>query len=228
MNVCNYGDVYYTDWYKVYPRPAFQLLEDAILFESTAVGGKPAVNSGFTAYSAPTRDIDRKLTLLDDDRHLTATSTDTVVYPGGQVNIAYRNATLGTNEYVSAMLCDSEGTPLYYASATPTSGTGTWALKLPVALDEGSYTLKVFSEQRQGDEMTDYASAMSTIAITVQLPDFGTPDFTLPADITAIEKSAFEGAAMTVVSIPKGCERNGFGPLALPDFSSFPTLYHVL
>jgi len=42
---------------------------------------------------------------------------------------------------------------------------------------------------------------------TVQLATeflFGTPDFTLPSGITAIEANALEGAAMTVVSIPAG------------------------
>ena len=34
---------------------------------------------------------------------------------------------------------------------------------------------------------------------------FGTPDFTLPADITSIEAEAFEGAAMSIVSVPDGC-----------------------
>ena len=43
----------------------------------------------------------------------------------------------------------------------------------------------------------------------VVLPVFGSPDFTLPGNITAIETSAFEGAAMTVVSIPDGCESIG-------------------
>jgi uncharacterized repeat protein (TIGR02543 family) len=50
------------------------------------------------------------------------------------------------------------------------------------------------------------------ITLTAQwigIPPFGTPDFTLPASITSIEDNAFEGAAMTVVSIPDGCESIG-------------------
>ena len=38
-----------------------------------------------------------------------------------------------------------------------------------------------------------------------ELLTFGTPDFTLPASVTAVEANAFEGAAMTVVFIPDGC-----------------------
>ena len=39
----------------------------------------------------------------------------------------------------------------------------------------------------------------------VEIPAFGTPDFILPEDLTAIDETAFEGAAMSVVSIPDGC-----------------------
>ena len=36
-------------------------------------------------------------------------------------------------------------------------------------------------------------------------PDFGTPDFTLPAGITLIEEHAFEGIDAQIVYIPDGC-----------------------
>ena len=38
---------------------------------------------------------------------------------------------------------------------------------------------------------------------------FGTPDFTLPGDVKAIEASAFEGTDASVVYIPDGCETIG-------------------
>ena len=78
------------------------------------------------------------------------------------------SAYIGTNEYVSAMLCDGDGTALYYASATPdSSGSGSWDLTIPGGIAEGSYTLKVFSEQRNGDKKTDYASSPVSIPLTV-------------------------------------------------------------
>ena len=43
----------------------------------------------------------------------------------------------------------------------------------------------------------------------VVIPPYGTPDFTLPANITVIEEYAFEGADMTVVYIPDGCTEIG-------------------
>jgi hypothetical protein len=48
----------------------------------------------------------------------------------------------------------------------------------------------------------------TTVAALIGRP-FGTPDFTLPAGVTAIEANAFEGAAMTKVIIPEGCESIG-------------------
>ena len=43
----------------------------------------------------------------------------------------------------------------------------------------------------------------------------GTPDFTLPTEIAAIDDEAFEGAAMSVVFIPDGC--SGIGDYAFRD-----------
>ena len=43
------------------------------------------------------------------------------------------------------------------------------------------------------------------IPAVVIIPDYGTPDFTLPEAIAAIEDNAFEGAAMSVVYVPDGC-----------------------
>lgn len=38
---------------------------------------------------------------------------------------------------------------------------------------------------------------------------YGTPDFSLPASVTSIEESAFEGGAMAVIYIPDGCTSIG-------------------
>ena len=53
------------------------------------------------------------------------------------------------------------------------------------------------------------AILLALALILTMIPAFGTPDFTLPEDITVIEANAFEGAAMTVMSIPDGCESIG-------------------
>ena len=47
-----------------------------------------------------------------------------------------------------------------------TEATGTVEIEIPSDLAPGSYTLKVFSEQYNGDRKTDYASNFTNIALT--------------------------------------------------------------
>ena len=48
-----------------------------------------------------------------------------------------------------------------------------------------------------------------TIPVTVTIPAFGTPDFTLPNDLLTIEANAFEGIAASIVDVPDGCTAIG-------------------
>jgi hypothetical protein len=43
----------------------------------------------------------------------------------------------------------------------------------------------------------------------VDIPVFGTPDFTLPAFLTKVEAEAFEGIAASVVDVPASCTSIG-------------------
>ncbi|MBM6871920.1 DUF6273 domain-containing protein, partial [Pseudoflavonifractor phocaeensis] len=52
--------------------------------------------------------------------------------------------------------------------AQPGGESGTATLSIPADLAPGSYTLNVFSEQYNGDYMTDYASAFAEVALTVE------------------------------------------------------------
>ena len=65
--------------------------------------------------------------LLDSSRNtFTACADKTTVVPGGMLAVTYSGAGTGEYEVVSAMLCDSEGTPLYYANLTfPAAAHGT-------------------------------------------------------------------------------------------------------
>lgn len=65
------------------------------------------------------------------------------------------------------MLADESGTPLYYGRIVSSSASGTARVTIPAGLAPGSYTLKVFSEQYNGDKQTDYASAFENINLTV-------------------------------------------------------------
>ena len=151
-------------------RPAMNLTTTGnnILFISAAVGGKPA--GGLTEIDEYTGN-EWKLTLKDSSRSgFAVTTTDLSAYTrGGTVKIGYTGAKTGANEYISAMILDAAGNPAYYgrSSAALTDENGTAELTIP-ALAEGTYTLKVFNEQYNGDKMTDLASAFADVTLTVE------------------------------------------------------------
>ncbi len=154
-------------------RPAFNLNLESVLFTSSA----STVDSGNTGDGAlePVNNYignDWKLTLLDSSRKFTVTEKSDEVSPGGTVNLNYTNATVNNdtvpNEYISAILADKDGNLLYYGRLSqPEKADGQISINLPSELEAGTYTLKLFSEQYNGDYMTDYASAFSDVELTV-------------------------------------------------------------
>lgn len=171
----NIDYVNYDNYYGV--RPAFVLNLSSVLFTSAAEGGKSSATAGGGQF-VPSNDgttgkCEKKLTILDSSRSGFAAnvggSDSAAVVSGGTVAINYSGAGTGTGEYVSAMLCDSDGDIIGYASvAADSDGADTWSLTLPSGLTEGAtYTLKVFSEQQNGDFKTDFASPMIPITLTV-------------------------------------------------------------
>ncbi len=151
-------------------RPAMNLTkENNILFISAAEGGKP---SGGLAALAEYTGSEWKLTLSDSTRSgfsVESTSVSTTNY-GGDIEIKYSGAKTGANEYISVMLTDSAGNPTYYgrSSASLTSESGTATIPVAAGLTAGDYTLYVFNEQYNGDKMTDYASELKSVAMTVR------------------------------------------------------------
>ena len=146
-------------------RPAFDLNLDSVLFASAAVGGKP--EGGLTPISEYSGN-EWKLTLLDSSRNFAVTEKAVSGAPDDTVTLHYTGATTGINEYISAIIADNSGTQYYSRVAQPTAENGTVEIKIPSDLAPGSYTLKVFSEQYNGDYNTDYASNFTDIALTVE------------------------------------------------------------
>ena len=146
-------------------RPAFNLNSDSVLFASAAVGGKP--DGGLTAVSEYSGN-EWKLTLLDSSRSFAVMGKTADAAPGDTVTLNYKGATTGINEYISAIIADSSGARYYGRVAQPTAESGTVEIKIPSDLAPGSYNLKVFSEQCNGDYNTDYASNFTDIALTVE------------------------------------------------------------
>ena len=148
-------------------RPAFNLNLNSVLFASAAVGGKP--DGGLTPIPEYSGN-EWKLTLLDSSRSFAVTEKAVSGDPGDTVTLNYKGATTGINEYISAIIADSSGARYYGRVAQPTAKSGTVEIKIPSNIAPGSYTLKVFSEQYNGDDNTDYASNFTDIALTVEKP----------------------------------------------------------
>ena len=148
-------------------RPAFNLNLDSVLFASAAAGGKP---DGFKAVPEYTGN-EWKLTIKDSSRKIYASAAKTNLKAGETLSVEYFGATnIGENEYISAMIADSAGNILYYGRVAHNnqSQSGTANVTVPSDLAPGSYTLKIFSEQYNGDYKTDYASDFTDISLTVE------------------------------------------------------------
>ena len=146
-------------------RPAFNLNLNSVLFTSAAMGGKP--DGGLTAVPEYGGN-EWKLTLLDNSRNFAVTETTASGDPGDTLTLHYNEATTGTNEYISVILADNSGVQYYGRVAQPTAESGTVEIKIPSDIAPGSYTLKIFSEQCNGDKKTDYASNFTDISLTVE------------------------------------------------------------
>jgi hypothetical protein len=186
-------------------RPAFNLNLNSVLFTSAAVGGKP--DGGLTAVPEYSGN-EWKLTLLDSSRNFAVTEKTADGYPNDTITLNYSGATTGANEYISAIIADNNGAQYYGRVAQPTAESGTVEIKIPSDIAPGNYTLKVFSEQYNGDYKTDYASNFTDIALTVEkqveeqfsLTPGGTYYFDLSS--ASIPGTANSGTSYGAVSLP--------------------------
>lgn len=178
-----------TAWYafEEFMRPV-ACLETGDIALYTVLGGKVDGDGGLAANSTALTG-EYVLTAFDSTRTFTASGSAAVTTAGGIVSIPYANATVGTNEYVSALITTgtADDQVLYYGrvlhTAAAADASGTVAVSIPAGLTAGGrYSLRLFSEQYNGgalgtSKLTDYASAFSTVALTVRaapyVPDTG-------------------------------------------------------
>ena len=146
-------------------RPAFNLNLNSVLFASAAVGGKP--DGGLTPIPEYSGN-EWKLTLSDSRRNFAVTEKTVSAAPDDTVTLNYKGATTGKNEYISVILADNNGAQYYGRVAQPTAESGTVEIKIPSDIAPGDYTMKVFSEQYNGDCKTDLASAFADVTLTVE------------------------------------------------------------
>ena len=159
-------------------RPAFNLDLSSIVFTSAASGAgvKPmAVGATLSAATGPTGAV--KFTVesiynaTTNPTGLSLTTTDTAtrtVQAGDTVNIIYTGAQTGTNKYVSCVI-EAAGTVMYYGKLVDCTGgnaSSTASFTVP-ALSVGTYTIKLFNEESNGDNYTDFCSNPITIPLTI-------------------------------------------------------------
>ena len=189
-------------------RPAFNLNLNSVLFTSAAVGGKP--DGGLTAVPEYSGN-EWKLTLLDSSRNFAVTEKAVSADPNDTITLNYSGATTGANEYISAIIADNNGAQYYGRVAQPTAESGTVEIKIPSDIAPGNYTLKVFSEQYNGDYNTDYASNFTDIALTVE------KQVEEQFSLTPGGRYYFDLSAMNIPGTANG--GNSDGAVSLPDTS---------
>ena len=98
---------------------------------------------------------------------MTTTAVSITNY-GGDIQIEYSGAKTGDNEYIAVLLEDSSGNPTYYGrSAALTKASGTVTIPVAAGLTAGDAILYVYNEQYNGDKMTDLASELKSVSLTV-------------------------------------------------------------
>ncbi len=155
-------------------RPAFNLDGSDILFLSNAKGGKADTETDPDLAAIPEHGSGEwKLTIHDRTRTNFSAETrgNTDVAAGKDIRVGYSGARKGSNEYVSVIIADAQGQNLYYGRIAEDSESGEAAVAVPYSLPVGKYTLKVYSEQYNGDYRTDYASNFVELPISVTGPD---------------------------------------------------------
>ena len=150
-------------------RPALSLNLSSVLFTSAAEGGKSSatVGSNLVGASAPTGTV--KFTMKDSKQTLTVNATTAQSTQTGEaLSFSYSDATTGTNQYISCILTDSSGAVKYYGKLADSSSTASGNLSVPLAgVADGTYTLKIFSEQANGDLYTDFCSEPVSMKVAV-------------------------------------------------------------
>ena len=127
----------------------------------------------------------------------------TVLVNGSVLEVEYKNAKVGDNEYISAVIKDADGSISRYTRVVQLDGTtngtrGRAAIDL-TGIDMTGKTLCVFNEQFNGDHKTDYAGALREVKLTDEIDE----QFTLtPGGRYYFDLSAVEMPGTTLETLP--------------------------
>ena len=189
-------------------RPAMEMDLSSVLFISAAEHGKVA---DLTTPIAEYAGDEWKLTLHDSDRD--DFTAKTVLVNGSVLEVEYKNAKVGDNEYISAVIKDADGSISRYTRVVQLDGTtngtrGRAAIDL-TGIDMTGKTLCVFNEQFNGDHKTDYAGALREVKLTDEIDE----QFTLAPG----GRYYFDLSAMNIPGTANS--GNSDGAVSLPDTS---------
>ena len=155
-------------------RPAFSLNLSSVLFSSEAQGTSSKtsalVGDGVVAAKAITSGTPFKFTMQDASQTLDVVATVAQAEQSGvsSVELNYKDATLGTNQYVSCVFVNSSDAVAYYGKLANSSTDANGSISIPLAgVSNGTYTLKIFSEEANGDNYTDFCSEPITMTLDV-------------------------------------------------------------
>ena len=150
-------------------RPAFNLDRNKVLFSSSAKGGKLSEKAGVTGLvkNPSYKGSERKLTLLDSRLKL---KVGKAFVKRNILYVPYSGASTGKSRYVSGVIKNPKGKITYYGRlAKKASGT--------IAVDLSSVTigtgdrLYLFTEECNGDCLTDYAGRLKEVTYAKQSPE---------------------------------------------------------
>jgi len=206
--------IIYTNGYSVDSsesvHPAFNLDLSSVLFTSDASGASAksaaAVGGGLQKAAALSASTAVKFTAsTSDTSFLSLTCTDTAarnVNAGDTVSMNYSGAKTGGNKVVSCVLVNSSDEVVYYGKlASAASGTASFTVPDTADLPNGSYTIKIFNEEANGDNYTDFAS--TPIAIPMNVPQYHTGDIAVINSIIANNGLSWTPAPADGSSVPE-------------------------
>lgn len=160
-------------------RPAVTLDSSRVLFTSLAENGKPKDIIGEdVALPANVAESNQGykdwiVTMLNTEQTLSVDNAKARV-DSESITIPYSNATIGKNQYISAMITDKEGKKLLnYGKMvkTDTIDSGSVTITFPADFDRKAMNIYLISEQDNGDFQTSYASEPVIVPIHVATYD---------------------------------------------------------
>ena len=170
-------------------RPAFNLDVSQVLYTAAVGNGQFTDFTGLEPIKA-VKSCDFRLVLKDADRTFQVTTPKLVGQAGGVVTLDYTGAAVSQTgqEYISVILLDTKGEPAYYGKIAPVQSVdGTVCFVLPAELHDGSYTLKEFNEQYNGERESGKASAFCDVPLTIsgqaELEPVAEVNITVPAPV---------------------------------------------